>query len=77
MKQEQLTLKEEMISDLQEELVKVRLRDAENEATIRDLKDKIGELEHVSAQIKKKEWFKRKLSKCVFYRIKKLFENQS
>lgn len=47
-KQEQLTLKEEMISDLQEELVKVRLRDAENEAAIRDLKDKIGELEHVS-----------------------------
>lgn len=47
-KQEQLTLKEEMISDLQEELVKVRLRDAENEAMIRDLKDKIGELEHVS-----------------------------
>lgn len=46
-KQEQLTLKEEMISDLQEELVKVRLRDAENEAMIRDLKDKIGELEHV------------------------------
>jgi len=37
-----------MISDLQEELVKVRLRDAENEATIRDLKDRIGELEHVS-----------------------------
>jgi len=37
-----------MISDLQEELVKVRLRDAENEAAIRDLKDKIGELEHVS-----------------------------
>lgn len=49
-KQEQLTLKEEMISDLQEELVKVRLRDAENEATIRDLKDKIGELEHVSKE---------------------------
>lgn len=48
MKQEQLSLKEEMISDLQEELVKVRLRDAENEAAIRDLKDKIGELEHVS-----------------------------
>jgi len=47
-KQEQLSLKEEMISDLQEELVKVRLRDAENEAAIRDLKDKIGELEHVS-----------------------------
>ncbi|XP_027849734.2 ecotropic viral integration site 5 ortholog isoform X1 [Aphis gossypii] len=45
-KQEQLSLKEEMISDLQEELVKVRLRDAENEAAIRDLKDKIGELEH-------------------------------
>jgi len=39
-----------MISDLQEELVKVRLRDAENEAAIRDLKDKIGELEHVSTQ---------------------------
>jgi len=39
-----------MISDLQEELVKVRLRDAENEAAIRDLKDKIGELEHVSIQ---------------------------
>lgn len=51
MKQEQLTLKEEMISDLQEELVKVRLRDAENEATIRDLKDKIGELEHVSTHL--------------------------
>lgn len=48
MKQEQLSLKEEMISDLQEELVKVRLRDAENEAAIRDLKDKIGELEHVN-----------------------------
>jgi hypothetical protein len=40
-----------MISDLQEELVKVRLRDAENEAMIRDLKDKIGELEHVSILI--------------------------
>lgn len=50
MKQEQLSLKEEMISDLQEELVKVRLRDAENEAAIRDLKDKIGELEHVSTK---------------------------
>lgn len=47
-KQEQLSLKEGMISDLQDELVKVRLRDAENEATIRDLKDRIGELEHVN-----------------------------
>lgn len=51
-KQEQLSLKEEMISDLQEELVKVRLRDAENEATIRDLKDRIGELEHVTSNVK-------------------------
>lgn len=49
-KHEQLSLKEGMISDLQDELVKVRLRDAENEATIRDLKDRIGELEHVSIQ---------------------------
>lgn len=75
MKQEQLTLKEGMISDLQEELVKVRLRDAENEATIRDLKDKIGELEHVSIQVK--QCWNRKLIGCIFYRTKKLFENQS
>lgn len=72
-KQEQLTLKEEMISDLQDELVKVRLRDAENEAMIRDLKDKIGELEHVSTH----ETILFYVAEFIhFYRTKKLFENQ-
>lgn len=44
-KKEELTQKEEMVSCLQEELFKVRLREAENEALIRDLRSKIQDLE--------------------------------
>ncbi|XP_024939464.1 ecotropic viral integration site 5 ortholog isoform X4 [Cephus cinctus] len=45
LKQEALCQKEEMVQCLQEELVKVRLHEAENDATIRDLKARIQELE--------------------------------
>lgn len=45
LKQEALSQKEEMIQCLQEELVKVRLYEAENEATIRELRARIQELE--------------------------------
>lgn len=44
-KQEALSVKEEMIQCLQEELVRVRLHEAENDATIRDLRARIQELE--------------------------------
>ncbi|XP_072154038.1 ecotropic viral integration site 5 ortholog isoform X3 [Bemisia tabaci] len=44
-KRELLTQKEDMIHCLQAELVKVRLREAENEVLIRDLRDRIQELE--------------------------------
>lgn len=44
-KQEQLQQREEMIECLQEELVKVRLREAENDALIRELRGRIHELE--------------------------------
>lgn len=46
-KRELLTQKEDMIHCLQAELVKVRLREAENEVLIRDLRDRIQELEEV------------------------------
>ncbi|XP_058803677.1 ecotropic viral integration site 5 ortholog isoform X3 [Phymastichus coffea] len=45
LKQEALSQKEEMIQCLQEELVRVRLHEAENDATIRDLRGRIQELE--------------------------------
>lgn len=45
MKQEQLSQKEEMVECLQQELVKVRLNEAENDAIIRDLRGRIHELE--------------------------------
>ncbi|CAG9761550.1 unnamed protein product [Ceutorhynchus assimilis] len=45
LKQEQLQQREEMIECLQEELVKVRLREAENDALTRDLRSRIHELE--------------------------------
>nr|XP_022911612.1 ecotropic viral integration site 5 ortholog isoform X2 [Onthophagus taurus] len=45
MKQEQLQQREEMIVCLQDQLVKVRLREAENDALIRDLRSRIHELE--------------------------------
>jgi chromosome segregation ATPase len=44
-KQEALIQKDEMIQCLQEELVRVRLHEAENDATIRDLSTRIQELE--------------------------------
>ncbi|XP_023246261.1 ecotropic viral integration site 5 ortholog isoform X2 [Copidosoma floridanum] len=44
-KQEELGQKEDMIQCLQEELVRVRLREAENEVTIRELRGRIQELE--------------------------------
>ena len=39
--------KEEMINCLQDELIKVRLREAENEESIRNLGEKVSELEEV------------------------------
>ncbi|KAF2900502.1 hypothetical protein ILUMI_05682 [Ignelater luminosus] len=45
LKQEQLQQREEMIQCLQEELVKVRLREAENDALTRELRTRIHELE--------------------------------
>ncbi|XP_078044708.1 ecotropic viral integration site 5 isoform X1 [Augochlora pura] len=44
-KQEALSQKEDMIQCLQEELVRVRLHEAENDATIRELRSRIQELE--------------------------------
>ena len=44
---EQMTQKEDIIECLQAELVKVRLREAENDAVIRDLRARIHELEEV------------------------------
>lgn len=44
---EQLAQKEEIIECLQAELVKVRLREAENDALIRDLRARIHDLEEV------------------------------
>ncbi|EEB19620.1 GTPase-activating protein GYP5, putative [Pediculus humanus corporis] len=45
MKKEQLSEKDDLIACLQDELVKVRLREAENNALIRDLRSRIQELE--------------------------------
>lgn len=45
LKQEALSQKEEIIQCLQEELVRIRLHEAENDATIRDLRARIQELE--------------------------------
>lgn len=44
-RQEALTLQEDMIQLLQEELVRVRLHDAENDALIKELRGRIQELE--------------------------------
>lgn len=49
---EQLSQKEEIIECLQAELVKVRLREAENDALIRDLRARIHELEVVIQRIR-------------------------
>ena len=45
MKEEELAQKEELVKCLQEELVQVRLKTAENDATVRDLRARIQELE--------------------------------
>lgn len=47
LKSEIIRQKEEMISCLQDELIKVRLREAENEESIRNLGEKVSELEEV------------------------------
>ena len=47
-KAEVIRQKEEMINCLQDELIKVRLREAENEESIRNLGEKVSELEEVS-----------------------------
>ena len=52
-KSEQIKQKEEMILCLQDELIKVRLREAENEEAIRKLTEKISELEEVNRAIAK------------------------
>ena len=52
-KSEQIKQKEEMILCLQDELIKVRLREAENEQAIRKLTEKISELEEVNRTIAK------------------------
>ena len=46
-KSELIRQKEEMIHCLQDELIKVRLREAENEESIRNLSEKVSELEEV------------------------------
>ncbi|XP_076048504.1 ecotropic viral integration site 5 isoform X3 [Oratosquilla oratoria] len=51
-KEEQLTQKEELVKCLQEELVQVRLRTAEAEATIRDLRAHIQELEEEQKKLR-------------------------
>lgn len=48
---ELLKQKEEMIICLQEELIKVRLREAENEETIRKLSEKVSELEEENKKL--------------------------
>ena len=53
-KSEQIKQKEEMILCLQDELIKVRLREAENEEAIRKLTEKISELEEVNRTIAKR-----------------------
>ena len=50
-KSEQIKQKEEMILCLQDELIKVRLREAENEEAIRKLTEKISELEEVKRTV--------------------------
>ena len=40
-----------MINCLQDELIKVRLREAENEESIRNLGEKVSELEEVSSTV--------------------------
>ena len=50
LKSEMLRQKEEMINCLQDELIKVRLREAENEERIRNLGEKVSELEEVSSE---------------------------
>ena len=47
LKAEVIRQKEEMINCLQDELIKVRLREAENEESIRNLGEKVSELEEV------------------------------
>ena len=47
LKTEIIKQKEEMIQCLQDELIKVRLVEAENEETIRDLNSKVSDLEEV------------------------------
>ncbi len=47
LKAEAIRQKEEMINCLQDELIKVRLREAENEESIRHLGEKVSELEEV------------------------------
>lgn len=51
---EQISQKEEIVECLQAELVKVRLREAENDALIRDLRARIHELEEVFKTFVKK-----------------------
>lgn len=61
-----------MIECLQQELVKVRLREAENDALIRDLRSRIHELEEVKYSHKIIESH----IKNVFIRKRKLLEKQ-
>lgn len=51
-KEEELVQKEELVKCLQEELVQVRLKTAEAEATIRDLRARIQELEEEQKKIR-------------------------
>ena len=48
LKTEIIKQKEEMIQCLQDELIKVRLAEAENDENLRDLNKKVSELEEVS-----------------------------
>lgn len=63
MKEEKLKERDEMVSCLLEELVKVRQNLAESEDTIRNLKTKIQELEEVRLQINFLITFSKKIVK--------------
>lgn len=64
-KQEQLSQKEELVACLQSQLVKERLRQAENDALIRDLRARTQELEEVSSSHEQLSMNEDSVSSCL------------